>query len=80
MRKYVIIFVTISAVVATVMGFVNLPKRVDAIEEKQKEDADKVQELAHTVDKYIEVQAAKEEKDEEQKELYYKLFEKLSEK
>jgi hypothetical protein len=80
MKKLIFIFVTISAVTAGVMGFAKLPERVDEIEERVEEEADKVQGLANTVDKYIAVQQTKEAKDREHKELMMKLFEKLSEK
>lgn len=70
----------IGVVVAYAFGFAQLPKKVEAMEAASEATEDKVQELAHTVDKYIAVQTAKEEVDEEQKKLLLRVIEKLSQK
>lgn len=87
MKKLLIIFTTVLAIVAGIMGIGKLPKRVDALEKQRSEDVTEVQKLAHTVDKYIAVQETKEKKDEEREELLMEqrqqmldMFERMNEK
>jgi len=65
-------------------GIVNLPKRVDKVEEKAKATDDKVQSVASTLEKYIEVQAKvdieKEKSEKNEKELMMKWIEQVSKK
>jgi hypothetical protein len=47
-----------------IFGYVQLPKRVDALAEDTVENEESIDKLATTVDKYIAVQAVKEEQED----------------
>ncbi len=85
-KTYIIIVV---GIVVGLVTYINLPKRVEAIEAKLvenkekaekyiKETDDKVQQVAQTLDTYMAVQAAEEKQDTEHRALLMQLLGKLA--
>ncbi len=66
------------ALVASVMGFAKLPGKVIEVEAKVTSNTAAIDQLAHTVDKYIGEQMVYKESQEKREELMIKLIEKMA--
>jgi hypothetical protein len=73
-KTWVLLICFFGGVAFSVSSFAKLPNRVDKVEQKTNEAHDKVQKLAHSVDKYIEVQAAVREQQEKREQLLLELI------
>ena len=80
LKFWVGVLIVLFAIVATVMGYVELPEKVKEVEEKVeykfkeadtkfKETEEGYEKLSNTVEKYIAVQSAKQESQDQRQEL-----------
>lgn len=79
-RVWIAFFGIVAIIITKTMGFAELPEKVKKAETKIEETEDNLDKLAEQVGQYIAVQAAKEEKETENKQLLLKLIEKIVEK
>ena len=56
--KYIKFFIGAVAVAGVIFGFIKLPQRVDALAEEQERTEDRVQQVAQTLESYIQTQQA----------------------
>ena len=84
MKTWILLVVFFVGIGTAGAAWFKLPARVEKVEVKTKETDDKVQSVAQTLEKYIEVQAVKDEEEEKseksEKELMYKWIEQVSKK
>lgn len=73
-KIWIFIIGAIIIATSTALGWFKLPKRVEKVEAKAVETEDNLEQLAGTVDKYIEVQTVRDESEKEWKQLLMELL------
>jgi len=80
MKKHTNKLIYAVAVVAVIFGYVNLPKKVTAMEQEIQRNQQHLGNLTQTVDKYVATQAIKEEADKEYRKLLMEWIKEMKEK